>query len=103
NFCAVKDVSMSLSGYLETLNKFGDELVISCPLDEYWAAGRILMPNKSPDFLFGTSRPLYCETPTRPYLAELRHCINTKDVAGAETLLQKVLAISNTLHTKHLE
>ena len=103
NFCAVKDVSMSLSNYLDTLGHFGDELVISCPLDEYWAAGRLLMPGKSPDFLFGTSRPLYCETPDRPYLSEFRSAINSGDLAAAESNMKRILAISNSLHTRHLE
>jgi 4-hydroxy-tetrahydrodipicolinate synthase len=103
NFCAVKDASMSLTKYLDILDAVGDQVAVSCPLDEYWAVGRMLMPTKSPDFFLGSSRPLYCETPERPYLSDLRAAANKGDGRAVEKALGPILKISNGLHTKFLE
>jgi dihydrodipicolinate synthase/N-acetylneuraminate lyase len=99
--CAVKEASMSLSGYLETLGSIGDDLLVSCPLDEYWATGRRMLPGKAPDVLLGTSRPLYMETDKAPHLSRLRSAVNGDGPIEAE--LSTVLAVAGRLHTRFLE
>jgi dihydrodipicolinate synthase/N-acetylneuraminate lyase len=99
--CAVKEASMSLSGYLETLDSVGDTLIVSCPLDEYWATGRRLFPHKAPDVLLGTSRPLYMETTGAPLLSRLRAATNNGGDMAEE--LTAVLAVAGKLHTRFLE
>lgn len=101
--CGVKEASLSLGTYLETLAAVGSELVVSCPLDEYWAVGRRLLPSVAPDVLLGTSRPLYLETARTPLLHELREAVNRDDPALIEPALATVVGLANQLHTRFLE
>lgn len=101
HLCAVKEASLSLSGYLGMLSELGDDLIISCPLDEYWAAGRVMMPDKAADVLLGSSRPLFMETPDVPLLSDLRRSVNSGgDIAAP---LKAVVDVATELHTKFLE
>jgi 4-hydroxy-tetrahydrodipicolinate synthase len=101
--CGVKEASLSLGTYLDTLAAVGQELVVSCPLDEYWAVGRRLMPSAAPDVLLGTSRPLYLETRRATLLHDLRQAVNRGDTALIEPALASVVALANELHTRFLE
>jgi len=101
--CAIKEASLSLTKYLEIVDALGDRVAVSCPLDEYWIAGRMLMPSRAPDWFLGTSRPLICETKDRPYLSELRDAANRGDGAAVEAALGRMIRITNALHTKFLE
>ena len=101
--CAIKEASLSLTKYLEILDAVGDKVAVSCPLDEYWVVGRMLMPSRAPDWFLGTSRPLVCETRDKPYLTELRNAANRGDGAAVEVALGRVIRITNALHTKFLE
>lgn len=101
--CAIKEASLSLTKYLEIVDAIGDRVAVSCPLDEYWVAGRMLMPSRAPDWFLGTSRPLICESTARPYLSELRTAANRGDSAAVEPALARVVRITNALHTTFLE
>jgi 4-hydroxy-tetrahydrodipicolinate synthase len=101
--CGVKEASLSLGTYLDTLAAVGDQLVVSCPLDEYWVAGRRLAPSRAPDVLLGTSRPLYLETPRTTLLSDLRHAVHTGEPALIEAALATVVRLANELHTRFLE
>lgn len=101
--CGVKEASLSLSTYLETLATVGGRMVVSCPLDEYWAVGRTLLPSVAPDVLLGTSRPLYLETETAAYLHEVREAVNSGDAVRMEPAVAAVVRLANQLHTKFLE
>lgn len=103
HLCAVKEASMSLGTYLDTLATVGPRLLVSCPLDEYWAVGRRLLPSVTPDLLLGTSRPLYLETPEAPLLSRLRQAVNDGDPARIEPALTTVVRLANQLHTRFLE
>src|SRR3546814_19740930 len=41
--CAVKEASMSIAIYFETLHKVGDRPVVSMPAEEFWLTGRLVM------------------------------------------------------------
>ena len=103
HLCAVKEASMSLGTYLDTLATVGSRLLVSCPLDEYWTVGRRLLPSVAPDLLLGTSRPLYLETPGAPLLSRLRQAVNAGDPTQIEPALTTVVDLANQLHTRFLE
>lgn len=103
NLCAVKEASLSLGTYLETLHAVGDTLLVSCPLDEFWVAGRLAAPSYTPDLLLGTSRPLYLETTRATYLTDLRAAVRARDAPAIEASLAQVVRVANRLHTRFLE
>jgi dihydrodipicolinate synthase/N-acetylneuraminate lyase len=70
NICAVKEASFSLTTHLALVQELGAELAISTPFEEYWLAGRALVGGLEPNFLMGSSRAMYMQTPEKPRVAE---------------------------------
>lgn len=103
HLCAVKEASLSLGTYLETLAAIGDRLVVSSPLDEWWAVGQRLMPRVAPNVLLGTSRPLCMENERRPYLSDVYESVRKGDAGAIERSLGRLAAIANRLHNRFLE
>jgi 4-hydroxy-tetrahydrodipicolinate synthase len=67
----VKDGSGNVSTFLSLTEHLGDRLAIGTPFEEYWALARAAYPDRACDFLFGASRPMYMQTQSRPYLADV--------------------------------
>jgi 4-hydroxy-tetrahydrodipicolinate synthase len=102
NICAVKEVSLSLSGYTNMLQQAGDKIAISSPLEEYHYFGRCAYPKLTPNFLLGNSRPMYMQTKERPYCADYWKAIDEGDLAKAGAALQPIVQMANALHSKYL-
>lgn len=102
NICAVKEVSLSLSGYTNMLQAAGDKIAISSPLEEYHYFGRCAFPQLTPDFLLGNSRPMYMQTRERPYCANYWKAIDEGDLGKAGRALQPIVEMANALHSRYL-
>jgi 4-hydroxy-tetrahydrodipicolinate synthase len=102
NICAVKEVSLSLSGYSRMMELAGDLLTISSPFEEYHFYAMTAFPDRVPNFLFGSSRPLYMQSKKRPYCADFWAAVERKDLDAARTALKPILAMSNLLHNRYL-
>jgi dihydrodipicolinate synthase/N-acetylneuraminate lyase len=101
--CAVKEASLSLGTYLETLAGIGDRLVVSSPLDEWWAVGQRLMPGVAPNVLLGTSRALYMENERRTYISDVYESVRKGEASAIERSLGHLAALANQLHNRFLE
>lgn len=100
--CAVKEASMNVGTYFETLERVGDTLVVSMPAEEYWLAGRAVVgPDKTPDVLLGNSRPLYCETPRRTLCSELLGAVSEGDDGRARDAMMAIRGVASDLFTGH--
>lgn len=102
NICAVKEVSLSLSGYSRMMEVAGDLLTISSPFEEYHLYGMVAFPDRVPNFLFGSSRPLYMQSKERPYCADFWAAAERGDLDAARMALKPILEMSNLLHNKYL-
>lgn len=102
NVCAVKEVSLSLSGYTEMLERCGHLLSISSPFEEYHFFGLNAYPDITPGFMLGSSRPLYMQSVERPYLANYWEAVGRGDIAGAAEAMRPIVSIANDLHSKYL-
>lgn len=102
NICAVKEVSLSLSGYSEMLERCGHLLSISSPFEEYHFFGLNAYPDLVPKFMLGSSRPLYMQSAEHPFLADYWDAVGRGDTPGAAAAMRPILSIANELHSKYL-
>ncbi len=102
NICAVKEVSLSLSGYSQIMERCGHLLSISSPLEEYHLFGMAAYPDRVPNFLLGSSRPIYMQDKDKPYCKQFWDAVERKDIAAASVAMRQILAVSNALHSRYL-
>jgi hypothetical protein len=87
---------------LQTVEAIGRDVLVSSPLEEFWLVGRMLFPDVAPLVLLGSSRALFLQTPSQPYLHQFYvHALNG-DYAACRKRLLWVLAASEHLHTAAL-
>lgn len=100
--CALKEASLRLDTYLQTLDAIGADVLVSSPLEEFWLVGRMLFPQAAPDMLLGSSRVLFLQTPERPHL----HQFYLDALAGrweeCRTRLTWLLGVGEHIHTAAL-
>lgn len=102
NICAVKEASMDPGTYLDTLQRVGDKLTVSCPVEEYWALGRQALGDKyAAPVLLGTSRPLYMESLEHPYLSTFFEASQKGDYAATGAALRDILELAHSLHSRY--
>lgn len=100
--CAVKEASMSIAVYYETLAKVGDQIVVSMPAEEYWLSGRLVMgASRASEVFLGTSRPLYCETLSRPLTSSFLAAARADDVQGARDLMLEIRGVADAIFARH--
>jgi 4-hydroxy-tetrahydrodipicolinate synthase len=99
--CAVKEASMSLGTYFETLHKVGDRIVVSMPAEEYWLAGRrVMSPELASSVLLGTSRPLFCETAERRLCSDFLDAVKRDDHGEATQLMLAIRGVADEVFVK---
>jgi 4-hydroxy-tetrahydrodipicolinate synthase len=104
NMCAVKEASLSVDGYLRTVELVGKQLAVSSPLEEYWFIGMTALGGVNvPPFLLGSSRPLYMETPEHPHLADFLAAVHSGNLARAREILSLILHLADRLHNRYLK
>lgn len=100
--CAVKEVSLSLSGYTQIMERAGHLLPISSPLEEYHLFGMAAFPDRVPNFLLGSSRPLYMQSKDKPHCADFWNAVERNDIPAAKDAMNRILRIANALHSRYL-
>lgn len=100
--CAVKEASFSISTHLALLETLGDRIAISSPFEEYWLAGRALVPARAPEFLMGSSRALYMQTPEAPLMNRCLELAREARLPEAYAVLQQVKGLVESVQMRHL-
>jgi 4-hydroxy-tetrahydrodipicolinate synthase len=99
--CAVKEASLNLGTYFETLEKVGNRIVVSMPAEEYWLAGREVMGAElASNVLLGTSRPLYCEVESRPLCSTFLNAVKAEDHAAAASAMLAIRRVADEVFVK---
>jgi 4-hydroxy-tetrahydrodipicolinate synthase len=98
NVCAVKEASFNVGTYIETLRRLGERMVVSCPAEQFWLAGRKLVGERfAADVLLGSSRPLYAETETRGLTSEFLTAVNHGTETDVQEALYRVYSVAHKL------
>lgn len=103
NVVAVKEASLRLDVFLETVVQLGEAALVSSPLEEYWLAGRhILGPAAVPDLLLGSSRFLWAQTRDAPVLCELFRWMSSDEHDRGRAILHALLPALTAIHSTSL-
>lgn len=90
---AVKEGSFNLTTYLCLLDELGERMAISNSLEETWMVGKLLMPERTPDFLLA-SRAMYM-----PIGPEFFTAVAEKDFAGVLQYLSQQWALVRAIQS----
>jgi 4-hydroxy-tetrahydrodipicolinate synthase len=96
--CILKEASLRLDTYLETVSLIGNDVVVSSPLEEFWLAGRMLAPDTSAAMLMGSSRVLFLQTPAVPKLSTFYQAAMAGRHQEAAGILSWILSTSDQIH-----
>lgn len=102
NVVAVKEASLSLDRFLETVLRVGDAALVSSPLEEYWMAGRTILDSAIPSLLLGSSRFVWAQTQDDPRLCELFRSVSNDDGARGAEVLRTLLPAFSAVHSAAL-
>lgn len=99
---AAKEASLSMARYSAMIEAVGDRLPISAPLEEYYLFGKMTYPDVAPDFILGSSRPVYMQSLEKPYCADFHDAVMRKDFDAAQAAMRSILRVANELHSRFL-
>src|SRR3546814_20371591 len=72
------------------------------PAEECWLPGRLVMGKElATEVLLGTSRPLYCETPDRPWTSHFLEAARADDVPAARDLMLSIRNVADGIFARH--
>ncbi len=99
---AAKEASLSMARYSAMMEAVGDRLPISAPLEEYYLFGKLTYPSRAPDFILGSSRPVYMQSQEKPHCADFFDAVQRKDFDQAQQSMRSILRVANELHSRFL-
>lgn len=99
---AAKEASLSLARYSAMMEAVGDILPISAPLEEYYLFGKIAYPDRAPNFVLGSSRPVYMQSQEKPHCANFFAATERGDIPAARAAMNQILIVANELHSRFL-
>jgi dihydrodipicolinate synthase/N-acetylneuraminate lyase len=99
---AAKEASLSLARYTAMMEGAGHLLPVSAPLEEYYLFGKMAYPQVAPDFILGSSRPLYMQSQDKPHCADFFDAVQRGDMAGATKAMNSIVCVANELHSRFL-
>lgn len=99
--CGVHSSTMNFATYASMMERVGAEIPVSTSLEEYFMFGKLTMPERTPDFLIGCSRPLFVQTRDRPHCGRFIESALAGDYAGAGAILREIVAIADKLQSRY--
>jgi 4-hydroxy-tetrahydrodipicolinate synthase len=100
--CMLKEASLRLDTYLQTMDLIGGDVLVSSPLEEYWLVGRMVYPDIAPRALLGSSRVLFLQTPRQPRLYEFYTSAEEGRWDDCKRQLSWILSAGEVLHGSRL-
>src|SRR5262249_46642316 len=98
----LKEASLRLDTYLQTVEAIGADGLGVSPLEDFWLVGKMLYPDIAPDVLIGSSRALFLQTPQQPFLHEFYTAARKGQWEQCQQRLTWILSASEALHSSAL-
>jgi 4-hydroxy-tetrahydrodipicolinate synthase len=95
DICGVKEGSGNVSTFLSLTSSLGDRLAIGTPFEEYWGLAKQAYPDRAADFLLGSSRSMYMQSPQQPFLHNAVKLLRGNRLPEAFAELDKVRELVN--------
>ncbi len=99
--CAVQDTTLNFASFAAMLERVGTEIAVSTSLEEYFLFGRMTFPERAANFLIGSSRPIFCQTPAHPHCGRFVAAIERGDHAAAAAHVRAIVAIAERLQSRY--
>lgn len=98
NMCLLKEASLRLDTYLQTLSRIGSDVLVSSPLEEFWLVGRMLYPDIAPKVVFGSSRILFLQGAENSRLASFLSDAENHEWAACAETVDWIVQTSDAIH-----
>ncbi len=101
NLCAVQNTTLNLAQYAHMLRTVGDTIAVATSLEEYFFFGKTVFPDVTPDFLIGSSRPVFCQSADKPHCGDFFEAVMRGDQGAAAGHLRAIMAIADRLQSRY--
>jgi 4-hydroxy-tetrahydrodipicolinate synthase len=99
--CGVQSSTMNFASYASMMERVGKDIAVSTSLEEYFLFGKLSMPDRTPDFLMGCSRPLFVQSRERPHCGRFMEAALSRDFAAAGAILREIVGIADKLQSRY--
>lgn len=97
----VHSSTMNFASYAAMMERVGDRIAVSTSLEEYFLFGKMSFPDRAPDFMMGSSRPLLVQNPQHPRCGRFIETALAGDYPAANLQLREIVAIAETLQSRY--
>ena len=102
NLCAVQNTTLDFSAYAAMLERVGDRIPVTTSLEEYFLFGKMAFADgRAPDFLLGSSRPLFVQNAGQPRCGRFIEAANRKDFQAAAEEVRGIVALAGKLQSRY--
>jgi dihydrodipicolinate synthase/N-acetylneuraminate lyase len=98
---AVQDTSLSFSSFAGMVERVGDRIAVSTSLEETFLFGRIAFGTPMPDFLIGSSRPVFAQNATHPHCGRFIAAALAGDHQEAARHMRRLVEIAQKLQGRY--
>ena len=99
--CGVHSSTMNFAAYASMMERVGNEIAVSTSLEEYFLFGKLSMPERTPDFLMGCSRPLFVQSRDLPHCGRFIEAALARDYVSAAAVLREIIAVADKLQSRY--
>jgi 4-hydroxy-tetrahydrodipicolinate synthase len=101
NLCGVHSSTMNFASYAAMMEKVGGEISVATSLEEYFLFGKMVFPERAPDFMMGSSRPLLVQNARKPLCGQFVDSALAGDIAGASRVLRDIVGTADKLQSRY--
>jgi 4-hydroxy-tetrahydrodipicolinate synthase len=99
--CALQSTTLNFASHAAMLERVGGEIAVATSLEEYHLFARLSFPERAPEFLIGSSRPIFCQTAARPHCGQFRTAVEAGDFIAAARHVRAISAIADKLQSRY--
>ena len=94
NFCAVQNTTADFPSYAAMMERVGDRICVTTSLEETMLFGKMTFADgRTPDFLLGSSRPLFVQNAAQPRCGRFIEAVQRKDYKAIVQMAKRVPAV----------
>lgn len=101
NICGLQNTTLNVAQYASMLRAVGNRIAVSTSLEEYFFFGKMAFPDQTPDFMIGSSRPIFCQSAGKPHCGAFVDAVLGGDNDAATMHLRAILSIAEKLQSRY--
>lgn len=102
NLCAVQNTTLDFAAYAAMMERVGGRISVTTSLEEYFLFGKqSFADGRAPDFLLGSSRPLFVQNAAQPRCGRFIEAVRRKDFPAAAEEVRGIVAIAGKLQGRY--